>query len=310
MRAPRKPQHAALRAGFTLVEFLACVAVVSLLLVLLLPAIQYARESARQVQCRNNLRQIGAALHTFHDQHQFLDTVRTLSVILPAMGEAPLKDLRDAIDEAIRLGKPVPRVPTPSPASYICPSDSNASRAAMNVNYAINFGANFRRDSGIYRYFHNDQIRFSEITDGLSNTALYAEKLTSFINKVPVPQSVCRASPLRCFWISDVQFTFGDEQKIYEHCIDPIVRANAESGFWQVVSLFGDSHRYDHFVPPQNWSFGSLGQSDGPLPPSSQHGDGVHILFGDGSVKFVSQHIDYKVFWSQGTIASQEVAHR
>ncbi len=150
-----------IRPGFTLVELLVVIAIIGILVALLLPAVQAAREAARRMQCGNNVKQIGLALHNYHDTFKFFppgavfyggnnDRGSVLVRILPFLEQSQLYDLFDmsrptdgqtfpaGINGGIQLrGARVP--------GFICPSDTNtelgtAPSISMPPNYYPSMG--------------------------------------------------------------------------------------------------------------------------------------------------------------------------
>src|SRR5262245_50753088 len=103
MLVSRLNRNARIR-GFTLVELLVVIAIIGVLVALLLPAVQSAREAARRMQCANNLKQISIAVHGYHDTHKLLPPASTnaalsgssgMAAILPHLEQASLYSLYD-----------------------------------------------------------------------------------------------------------------------------------------------------------------------------------------------------------------------
>ena len=176
--------------GFTLIELLVVIAIIGILVALLLPAVQAAREAARRMQCKNNLKQIGLALHTYHDSHntlppsncfaprnKFQGDVSILVRILPYIEQGSLHDTFDYTTSASALQDL--RIPT-----YVCPSDVKARNNSPSVlfppTYGFNRGEWFVWDPNTGQYgtgvFNpNAKLGFSAITDGTSHTLAVAE---------------------------------------------------------------------------------------------------------------------------------------
>jgi prepilin-type N-terminal cleavage/methylation domain-containing protein len=187
------------RRAFTLIELLVSIAIIALLIALLLPAVQAAREAARRTQCRNNLKQIGLALHGYHDSFQqfpptscfaprnlIMGTLGTFVRILPYLDQQPLYSKFD-FNIAPHLNQPWLGVAVPT---YVCPSDPNAVRisnitVAGQVDlfppcYSFNRGEWFVWDpntatAGNGVFIPNGRIGFRSITDGSSQTLAVAE---------------------------------------------------------------------------------------------------------------------------------------
>lgn len=192
------------RHGFTLIELLVTIAIISVLIALLLPAVQSAREAARRTQCRNHLKQIGLALHNYHDVYRtlppasirpagFEDNARdqprsTWAIaILPMLEQAPLYQkfdpTRNSTDsenlEVTAAWIPAYRCPTDPAVDHLFEPILGAfySRSSYATNYgAASWGREFWADTQ-YRGVmgQNAGLRLGGITDGTSNTVCVSE---------------------------------------------------------------------------------------------------------------------------------------
>ena len=198
--ARRQPEETA--RGFTLVELLVVIAIIGILVSLLLPAVQMAREAARRTQCRNNLKQIGLALQLYHQSHGHFPSAYFAhpdywhpswswsSLILPHLEQQALYDTLQVSDVPFHEGTGFATPTTDMQVSlemYVCTSDG---RATLNhrkgefgrSSYRAVTGSNLEIDttyetattqSGVM--FCNSGVRIGDIRDGSTNTVLVGE---------------------------------------------------------------------------------------------------------------------------------------
>lgn len=201
------------RSGFTLIELLVVIAIIAVLVALLLPAVQQAREAARRSQCKNNLKQIGLAMHNYHEQfNQFPISVGWNQItedrqgafsdkvmMLPQLDQAArfnATNMRDyPYDSQGWFGGANQAAQSSRLPVFNCPSNPYAiSGGQANFTYAINTGIQgvYNGQGFGYNNQHNglssyqgagwsgwvscdDRVNFANISDGTSNTVAYAE---------------------------------------------------------------------------------------------------------------------------------------
>lgn len=197
------------RRAFTLVELLVVIAIIGILMGLLLPAVQAAREAASRTQCRNNMKQIGIAVHTFHDTRRFIPPSRPRDrfiswavLLMPYMEQ---QNLYDSFDWQATYASQDPEVTRITLPVYFCPSrrrpmiSQNERQGPVGAcgDYAGNAGYNSYwaepdgNPNGVFvtglesdhPLLPGDRIgqivgryRFASISDGLSNTVFIGEK--------------------------------------------------------------------------------------------------------------------------------------
>jgi prepilin-type N-terminal cleavage/methylation domain-containing protein len=279
------------RRGFTLVELLVVIAIIGILIALLLPAVQAAREAARRTQCKNHLKQIGLAVHLYHDANRMLPAgwIADAPDGVPGWGWAvavlPYMEENNLYTSGLRRELPIID-PANDPArrhvlsGFLCPSDPGEPRfmigqppgseenldsgpALFEVsrsNYVGMFGTFEIEEApgaGDGLFFYHSRMRFADILDGMSTTLMVGERSSRQGGSV---------------WIGVIQ------------------GANEEMARVVGVADHPPNDPHAHFD-----DFGSF------------HSTGAHFVLADGSVTIFADEIDDRVYKGLATRSGSEV---
>jgi prepilin-type N-terminal cleavage/methylation domain-containing protein/prepilin-type processing-associated H-X9-DG protein len=321
------------RPGVTLIELLVVIAIIAVLIVLLLPAVQKVREAAARMSCTNNLKQIALAAHNYHGAFNGFPPgaapwpaqASALALLLPYLEQGNAYQQfdfsRDVYADPVNGLARAQQVQT-----FLCRSDPSQGyyrspfppgEESGKSNYAANLGAHgwWKEQNGTQVkdptlngvFAWNSSTRLGDITDGSSNTLLFAEVKRG---ASPAHDNLDVTVLMSPSWDNRPYNPATNPNNLSPHpaCNSPATTLNYTGlqyyrGFW--ITAF-----YSHTVPPNSrardcirW----LTFDQGHLAARSYHPGGVNASFADGSVRFIGDSIQLSTWKKLGTRSGGEV---
>ncbi len=319
------------RIGFTLIELLVVIAIIAILIGLLLPAVQKVREAAARMKCSNNLKQIALACHNYESANAALPSGGTRAPAYLSGMVYLLPYFEEGNRFALWLTNQSPYTLANLPARtqdlsvLLCPSDSaSAFRTTVvsgetynhgRTNYHPNFGGSadpMSANAGVQGAFLAKSgppvgFRLLDVTDGTSNTALYAEVRRGQLTAA-TPRNTLVNVVLNTTWDA----TTGVNETRLSLCDGTTYSSNDATGLEYWRGSIANTMMYTHTMVPNSPlrdCMRSLDLDKGHLAARSYHTGGVNVARVDGSVSFVRDSITPANWLAFGTRAGGEASN-
>jgi prepilin-type N-terminal cleavage/methylation domain-containing protein len=368
------------KSGFTLVELLVVIAIIGMLIALLLPAVQAAREAARRMSCTNNLKQFGLALHNYHasfdcfpgmgsDGHGMTGSSLTNSMfsvqarLLPYMEQQQLHGLIDYSKGLIAAGGG--HSGTPAFGFHVhdavqlllplmtCPSDPQGKKLATGGgfqrftdateattedcptapgSYVLNFGSDIFRISRTTEwngekkletnglFYYDSCLGINAVTDGTSNTLAMSEAAISDGNRPATSMTLQEIKDAKLEKMLTITLAMSRAPLATGTTYDLVANPSAVASGLGASAYGVAAYRGCSWIAgaPYSSVFGTFIEPNSRIIPSvnwmnhgiygatSYHPGGVVVVLVDGSVRFVSETINYETWRSAGTVGGGE----